>query len=77
MLSRLLHDHRLPLVAGHTEGEVLEVVRILAQPELNSFAATLTHHWQGLAYGRQVPDDAAWTALCAGWRRLFEREPQP
>ncbi|MDT3708910.1 MAG: DUF4129 domain-containing protein [Pseudomonadaceae bacterium] len=77
MLSRLLHDHRLPLVAGHTEGEVLEAVRTLAQPELTTFAATLTRHWQGLAYGRQTPDDAAWVTLCAAWRRLFEPESRP
>lgn len=74
LLSRLLHDLRLPLKASHTEGEVLALVAGLAQDELHRFSRTLTTCWQDLAYGHRRPPAEMKTELCAAWRRLFPAE---
>lgn len=71
LLSRLLHDFRLPLKGSHTEGEVLQLVQRLDQDELSRFSAVLTRHWQNLAYGHLTPPDNLKRGLCEGWRRLF------
>lgn len=72
LLSRLLHDYRLPLKASHTEGEVMLALRRLERPELTLYAETLTRHWQRLAYGHQLPEAALGMQLCADWRTLFD-----
>ncbi|HSC84017.1 MAG TPA: DUF4129 domain-containing protein [Pseudomonas sp.] len=76
LLSRLLHDFRLPLKNSHTEGEVLQLVQRLDQEELSRFSAILTRHWQNLAYGHRLPPEQLRRGLCEGWRRLF-REGAP
>ncbi len=72
LLSRLLHDYRLPLKSSHTEGEVLLLVQRLDQGELNRFSTILTRHWQNLAYGHRLPPEQLRRGLCEGWRRLFQ-----
>ncbi|MDX5373343.1 MAG: DUF4129 domain-containing protein [Pseudomonadaceae bacterium] len=74
LLSRLLHDFRLPLKGAHTEGEVLGLVEGLRHEELGRFSLVLTRHWQNLAYGHRLPPQGLQRELCAAWRRLFERE---
>jgi hypothetical protein len=74
LLSRLLHDYRLPLKGSHTEGEVLQRVLQLDQAELSDFSRLLTGHWQNLAYGHRLPPQDARDSLCNGWRRQFPRE---
>ena len=76
-LSRLLHEHGLPLQDAHTEGEILQQVRDSGQAELSGFAEQLTAHWLDLAYGHRLPGDAARDALCAQWRVLFEPQVTP
>ena len=72
LLSRLLHDYRLPLRSSHTEAEVLQLVQRLDQDELERFSQALTRHWQNLAYGHRLPPETLKRGLCEGWRRLFE-----
>jgi hypothetical protein len=74
LLSRLLHDFNLPLKNADTEGQVLERVRHLQQPQLLAFSDDLTRHWQNLAYGHRVPPALAQQQLCADWRSLFDSE---
>ena len=74
LLSRLLHDYRLPLKGSHTEGEVLRLVGQLQQDELSQFSQRLTHHWQNLAYGHRLPPEDIRHDLCDGWRRLFAQD---
>ena len=71
LLSRLLHDFNLPLKSADTEGEVLERVRQLQQPQLLAFSDEVTRHWQNLAYGHHLPPLAAQSKLCSDWRSLF------
>ena len=71
LLSRLLHDFDLPLKSADTEGQVLERVYQLQQPQLLAFSDELTRHWQNLAYGHQLPPLSAQQKLCSDWRTLF------
>ncbi|HWV08083.1 MAG TPA: DUF4129 domain-containing protein, partial [Pseudomonas sp.] len=73
LLSRLLHDYRLPLRSAHTEAEVLRLVQGLDQDELERFSQALTRHWQNLAYGHRLPPETLKRGLCEGWRRLFDK----
>ncbi|QHF46651.1 DUF4129 domain-containing protein [Pseudomonas sp. S35] len=71
LLSRLLHDFNLPLKSADTEGQVLERVQQLQQPQLLAFSDELTRHWQNLAYGHHLPPTSAQQKLCCDWRALF------
>ena len=71
LLSRLLHDFNLPLKSADTEGEVLERIQRLQQPQLLAFSDELTRHWQNLAYGHRLPPVQAQQQLCSDWRTLF------
>ena len=73
-LSRLLHERQLPLKNSHTEGEILELLRQQAQPQLLEYGESLTQYWLGLAYGNQLPPVAARDELCQRWRALFGSE---
>lgn len=73
LLSRLLHDYHLPLKSADTEGQVLERVHQLQQPQLLAFSDELTRHWQTLAYGHRLPPTAAQLKLCSDWRALFSK----
>lgn len=77
LLSRLLHDFRLPLKSAHTEAEVLNLVSGLEHDELNGFSQRLTGHWQNLAYGHRLPPEPLKAQLCADWRRLFDSGARP
>lgn len=71
LLSRLLHDFNLPLKNADTEGEVLQRIYLLQQPQLLAFSDELTRHWQNLAYGHRLPPVLAQQQLCDDWRTLF------
>jgi len=71
LLSRLLHDFNLPLKSADTEGQVLERIRQLQQPQLLAFSDELTRYWQNLAYGHRLPPAFAQQQLCSRWRALF------
>ncbi|MGY4639710.1 DUF4129 domain-containing protein [Pseudomonas sp. TE24901] len=71
LLSRLLHDFHLPLKDADTEGQVLERVHHLQQPQLLAFSDELTRHWQNLAYGHRLPPVTTQQKLCSDWRALF------
>ena len=74
LLSRLLHDFNLPLSNADTEGQILERVHRLQQPQLLAFSDDLTRHWQRLAYGHHLPPASAQQQLCSDWRALFASE---
>lgn len=71
LLSRLLHDFKLPLKSADTEGQVLERVHLLQHAQLLAFSDELTRHWQNLAYGHRLPPLSAQQKLCSDWRNLF------
>lgn len=71
LLSRLLHDYKLPLKDADTESQVLARIDQLQQPALLAFSRTLTGHWQNMAYGHRLPPAPLQQELCDGWRALF------
>lgn len=71
LLSKLVHDYHLPLKSADTEGQVLERVYQLQQPQLLTFSDELTQHWRNLAYGHHLPPASAQQKLCGDWRVLF------
>lgn len=77
LLSHLLHDFNMVLKPADTEGQVLERVERLQQPELLAFSRTLTGHWQNMAYGHRLPPAPAQQELCDGWRALFDQGAGP
>lgn len=77
LLSRLLEDYHLPLGVADTEGQVLERIKVLQQPQLEAFSISLTRHWQNMAYGHQVPGADLQPQLCGAWRSLFGPGAQP
>ncbi|MBM9487560.1 DUF4129 domain-containing protein [Pseudomonas sp. ICBG1301] len=77
LLSRLLHEFNLPLKSADTEGQVLEHIHHLRQPQLLAFSDELTRHWQNLAYGHRLPPAAAQQQLCNDWRALFSSGVRP
>lgn len=74
LLSRLIHDYKVPLRAADTEGQVLASVQALQLEGLEAFSHTLTGHWQAVAYGHRLPPASACDDVCQGWRRLFPKE---
>ena len=77
LLNRLLHDFNVPLKSADTEGQVLERVHLLQQPQLLAFSDELTRHWQNLAYGHHLPPTSAQQQLCTEWRTLFNSGSPP
>ncbi|MEB0046394.1 MULTISPECIES: DUF4129 domain-containing protein [unclassified Pseudomonas] len=71
LLSRLWHDFNVPLKEADTEGQVLQRIQQLQQPELLAFSQKLTQHWQNMAYGHRLPAAPIQQQLCDGWRALF------
>ena len=71
LLSHQLHDFQLPLKGSNTENEVLQLIEQLDQPTLEQFSRQLTHDWQSIAYGHQLPAADAGPQLCSAWRELF------
>jgi hypothetical protein len=74
LLNRLLSDYQLPLKSADTEGQILQRVATLDQPDLDDFSRDVTRHWQNLAYGHQLPAPQVQQKLCDEWRRLFDRD---
>ncbi|MGV6395064.1 DUF4129 domain-containing protein [Pseudomonas caspiana] len=72
LLSRLVSDYQLPLKSADTEGQVLERIAVLNQPQLQLFSQDLTTQWQNLAYGHRLPPTHLQRELCDGWRQLFD-----
>ncbi|MCU1763435.1 DUF4129 domain-containing protein [Pseudomonas sp. 14P_8.1_Bac3] len=71
LLSHLLHDYNMALKPADTEGQVLQRVEQLQQPELLAFSKNLTGHWQNMAYGHRLPPAHLQQELCDRWRTLF------
>jgi hypothetical protein len=63
-LSRLVHDHAVPIRAATTEGECLALARRTLDAGRGNFFARLVRAWQLAVYGARLPQDADALALC-------------
>lgn len=66
-LSRLVHQHAVPVQASSTEHEVMELVQHRLQAQPRDFVLQLVRIWQRGVYGAHMPDDAQVQALCAAF----------
>ena len=57
-LSRLVHDHGVPIRAAATEGECLDLARQSLDAGRGDFFARLVRAWQFAVYGARLPADA-------------------
>lgn len=77
-LSRLVHDHAVPIRAASTEGECVQLAARSLSPDRSAFVAQLVSAWQLTVYGARMPDSASVLALCTDFDvHLSPLSPQP
>ncbi len=63
-LSRLVHEHAVPVRAASTEGECATLAARHLDAERGAFVARLIGLWQLAVYGARLPDGSAVLAVC-------------
>ncbi len=63
-LSRLVHDHAVPVRAASTEGECATLAAQHLDASRGAFVARLIGLWQLAVYGARLPDGNAVLAVC-------------
>lgn len=77
-LSRLAHDHGVPVRSSSTEGECVALARAHLAPPPATVFAELVGVWQLAVYGGRVPPPATVERLCRGFASAFTRAaPEP
>ena len=66
MISRLLHEHAVPIKASSTEGECLSLARQFLPLAQYTYVETLIPAWLTTMYGHQQADRALVQQLCEG-----------
>ena len=74
-LSRLVHQHAVPIRAASTEGECVALAAARLAPERSAFFARLVKAWQLAVYGAHLPDSSSVLALCADFDTQFRAAP--
>ncbi|MCR5884351.1 DUF4129 domain-containing protein [Rhizobacter sp. J219] len=72
-LSRLVHQHQVPIRAASTEGECLALAARRLAPERSAYFGRLVQAWQLAVYGARLPADDSVIALC----REFDQQLRP
>ncbi len=72
-LSRLVHDHAVPVRAASTEGECATLASRHLDAERGAFVARLIGLWQLAVYGARLPDAGAVLAVCDEFNALLPR----
>jgi hypothetical protein len=63
-LSRLVHEHAVPVRAASTEGECATLASQHLDAERGAFVTRLIGLWQLAVYGARLPDGSAVLAVC-------------
>lgn len=77
LLSRLVHEHAVPIRASSTEGECLELARPHLEEGRARYAARLVETWGAAVYGGLVPPAGEVQALCGEFAAAMNREGGP
>ncbi len=72
LLSRLVHEHAVPIRASSTEGDCLTLAAPRVDASTAHYAARLVATWQGVVYGGEVPRAAEVQSLCADFGTALE-----
>ena len=76
-LSRLVHQHALPIRAASTEGECVALAAARLAPERSAYFGRLVQAWQLAVYGARLPESSSVLALCADFDMQFRAAPLP
>jgi len=74
-LSRLVHQHAVPIRAASTEGECMALAAARLAPERSAFFGRLVTAWQLAVYGARLPESSSVLALCADFDTQFRAAP--
>jgi len=75
-LSRLVHDHGVPVRAASTEGECVALAAARLAPARAGFFSRLVQAWQLAVYGARLPESDAVLALCADFDLHLRAAPE-
>lgn len=70
-LSRLVHQHAVPIRAASTEGECMALAARRLAPERSAFFGRLVQAWQLAVYGARLPDHEGVLELCRAFDTQF------
>jgi len=74
-LSRLVHDHRVPIRAASTEGECVRLASAVLPAAGNAYVGRLVGAWQTEVYAGRPADATAVAALCDSFDAHFALAP--
>jgi hypothetical protein len=74
-LSRLVHDHAVPIRAASTEGECVVLALARLDRASGAFFAGLVSAWQQAVYGARLPATGQALALCSDFDRFLQPGP--
>ena len=74
-LSRLIHQHRVPITASATEGECLELARARLEAPALRYVTQVVRAWEASTYGGRALSTAMGEALCTGFRERLDGRP--
>lgn len=74
-LSRLVHQHAVPIRAASTEGECLALAAKRLEPQRSAFFGRLVQAWQLAVYGARLPDTGEVMGLCEAFDVQFGATP--
>ncbi len=75
-LAVFTQAHRFSFSASSTEGEHLASVRATLAPATAAYFATLSRMWLFIAYGKTMPSEGQWLALCDSWDEQWKAAVQ-
>lgn len=76
-LSRLVHQHQVPIRAASTEGECLALAARRLAPERSAYFGRLVQAWQLAVYGARLPENEAVITLCREFDQHLRRSEVP
>jgi hypothetical protein len=77
LLSRLAHEHGVPIRDSSTEGDCLDLAERRLSVERMSYAARLIGVWQVGVYGGESPETAEIHSLCKEFGRTLDANVAP
>lgn len=71
LLSRLAHEHEVPIRDSSTEGDCLALAERHLSPDRSGYVADLIRTWQRAVYGGTDPDGTQVRGLCDGFAQAL------
>lgn len=75
VLSRLVHQHSVPIVAASTEDECIALARARLDALRGAYVQRMVGAWQRAVYGAELPPTALMLELCQAFATHFAAPP--